>query len=369
MTALTTGSLAGIRVIDLSRVLGGPWCGQLLGDHGADVIKVEPPQGDETRRWGPPFKQGVAAYYLGLNRNKRRGPSLDLSQQSGRETLFELLADADVLIENFKTGTMERWGIGYESLARRFPRLIHCRVSGFGGDGPLGGLVGYDAALQAMSGIMSVNGEADSGGVRVGIPIVDQSAGMNAAIGILLALFERTRSGLGQFIEASLYDTALSMLHPYSTNWLTSQQPPQRSGNAHISVYPYDVFPTGGVAVFIGAGNDRQFHTLCECLQAPELAGDERFATPAARSVNRRQLRTLLIAQLAGYDGAEFSERLLRAGVPSAPLHTVDAALSHPHTLHRKMIIRIGDGYCGVASPIKLSRTPASYRLAPPIKS
>lgn len=360
------GALAGIRVIDLSRVLGGPYCGQVLGDHGADVLKIEPPQGDETRTWGPPFQQGVAAYYMGLNRNKR-GMHLDLSQENARQTLFELLAEADVLIENFKTGTLEKWGIGYEVLAQRFPKLIHCRVSGFGADGPLGGLVGYDASIQALTGIMSVNGDPEGEPLRVGVPLVDQATGMNAVIGILMALYERTRSGLGQFVEASLFDTGLSLLHPYSTNWFANQQPPKRSGNAHANIYPYDVFPTASVPIFLGVGNDKQFDLLCQCLDAPSLGEDPRFMTPKLRSLNRIELRAALVSQLASREGEQCAEQLLRMGVPSAPLLNIEAALQHPHTRHRAMVISIGDSYTGIASPIKLSRTPASYRLLPPI--
>lgn len=366
MAISSAGALTGIRVIDLSRVLGGPYCGQVLGDHGADVLKIEPPQGDETRRWGPPFQDGVAAYYLGLNRNKR-GMSLDLSQESARQTLHELLADADVLLENFKTGTMERWGIGYDVLAQRFPRLIHCRVSGFGADGPLGGLVGYDASVQAMTGIMSVNGEAEGEPLRVGVPLVDQATGMNAVIGILLALHERTRSGLGQFVEASLFDTGLSLLHPYSTSWFADQQPPKRCGNAHANIYPYDIFPSASVPIFLGVGNDKQFALLCQCLDVPVLSEDPRFMTPKLRSLNRAELRGELIALLAGREGVQFAEQLLRCGVPSAPLLNIEAALRHPHTRHRAMVVKIGANYTGIASPIKLSRTPASYRLLPPV--
>src|SRR5579863_9757998 len=200
-----TGALAGIKVIDLTRVLGGPYCTQMLGDHGADVVKIEPPQGDETRSWGPPFQGDAASYFIGVNRNKR-GVALDLTRPEGRDVVLRLLESADVLIENFKTGTMERWGMGYEAvLKQRFPRLVHCRVSGFGADGPLGGYPGYDAAIQAMSGLMSLNGEADGEALRVGVPVVDMATGLNATIAILLALQERSRSGQGQFVEATLY--------------------------------------------------------------------------------------------------------------------------------------------------------------------
>ena len=199
-TTSGSGSLAGLRVVDASRILGGPYCGQVLGDHGADVLKIEPPQGDDTRGWGPPFNAaGVASYYMGLNRNKRL-MTLDLADASGRDRLLALLGEADVLIENFKTGTLEKWGIGWDELSRRFPRLIHCRVSGYGADGPLGGLPGYDAALQAQCGLMSVNGETGGEPLRVGLPVVDMVTGLNAALGVMLPLQERARSGRGQVV-------------------------------------------------------------------------------------------------------------------------------------------------------------------------
>jgi crotonobetainyl-CoA:carnitine CoA-transferase CaiB-like acyl-CoA transferase len=365
MTTFTAGALDGIRVIDLSRVLGGPYCGQILGDHGADVLKIEPPQGDDTRAWGPPFRNGVASYYLGLNRNKR-GMRLDLAQSSGRETLLELLVNADVLVENFKTGTLEKWGLGFDTLSERFPRLIHCRVSGFGADGPLGGLPGYDAAIQAMSGIMSVNGEATGDPLRVGLPVVDMVTGLNAVIGVLLALQERQRSGKGQFVEAALYDSGLSLLHPHAANWFLSGKTPERSGNAHPNIYPYDAFPTKTEPIYLAVGNDRQFRGLCTVLGEPALADKSEFMDAKARSTNRAALREKLVSLLQEVDGKALSERLMQEGVPSAPILDVKSALEHPHTQHRNMVVRMPDGYTGIASPIKLSRTPATYRLAPP---
>jgi crotonobetainyl-CoA:carnitine CoA-transferase CaiB-like acyl-CoA transferase len=364
-TTTSPGALAGIRVIDLSRVLGGPYCGQILGDHGADVLKVEPPQGDDTRAWGPPFRQGVASYYLGLNRNKL-GTCLDLATPAGQQALLGLLEGADVLIENFKTGTLEKWGLGYASLAERFPRLVHCRVSGFGADGPLGGLAGYDAAVQAMTGIMSVNGEAGGDPLRVGLPVVDMVTGLNAALGVLLALQERSRSGKGQFVEASLYDCGLSLLHPHAANWFLDGRTPGLTGNAHPNIYPYDAFPTGTAPIFLAVGNDRQFSLLCRHLGQPALAEDPRYADARSRSVHRLVLRSTLEPLLAQHDGPALAQALMDLGVPCAPVLSVDAALQHPHTRHRDMVVRIGDDYTGVASPIKLSRTPASYRLAPP---
>ena len=363
-TSAAAGALAGIRVIDLSRILGGPYCGQVLGDHGADVLKIEPPQGDDTRAWGPPFIAGVASYYMGLNRNKT-GMRLDLASQAGREMLLGLLEGADVLIENFKTGTMEKWGLGYDDLSLRFPRLVHCRVSGFGADGPLGGLAGYDAAVQAMAGIMSVNGEAGGEPLRVGLPVVDLVTGLNAAMGVLLALQERARSGKGQFVEASLYDCGLSLLHPHAANWFANGREPGLTGNAHPNIYPYDAFPTSTAPIFLAVGNDRQFDLLCRHLDRPALAKDERYATAGARSTNRAELREELVELLAKLDGPALAEALMAIGVPCAPVLKVSAALQHPHTAHRGMVVRLGD-YTGVASPIKLSRTPATYRLAPP---
>jgi len=363
--ATPTGALQGIRVIDLSRVLGGPYCGQVLGDHGADVLKVEPPQGDDTRAWGPPFQNGVASYYLGLNRNKL-GMQLDLASPAGQTVLLGLLEGADVLIENFKTGTLEKWGLGYEDLAKRFPRLIHCRVSGFGADGPLGGLPGYDAAVQALTGIMSVNGESGGDSLRVGLPVVDLVTGLNAALGVLLALQERGRSGKGQFVEASLFDCGLSLLHPHAANWFLDGKKPELTGNAHPNIYPYDAFPTRTVPIFLAVGNDRQFGLLCQHLQSGHLAKDERFSQAGARSVHRQALRQLLEQALAGHEGAQLAEALMQIGVPCAPILSVDAALQHPHTQHREMVVHIGDDYTGLASPIKLSRTPATYRHAPP---
>jgi crotonobetainyl-CoA:carnitine CoA-transferase CaiB-like acyl-CoA transferase len=361
---IAPGALAGIRVLDLSRILGGPYCGQILGDHGADVLKVEPPGGDDTRTWGPPFRDGVASYYHGLNRNKRV-QHLDLTTPEDRERLLALVAEADVLVENFKTGTMERWGIGYEQLRERFPRLIWCRVSGFGADGPLGALPGYDAAVQAMTGLMSVNGEAGGDPLRVGLPVVDMVTGLNAVIGVLLALQERHRSGQGQFVEAALYDAGISLLHPHAANWFMDGRVPGRTGNAHPNIYPYDSVRTATDPVFLAVGNDRQFAALCRVIGVPELAAHPDYREAGGRSVHRAALKPLLEAALAKFDGRQLVDDLMAAGVPAAPVLAVDAALTHPHTAHRGMVVELEGGYRGVGAPVKLSRTPASYRHAP----
>jgi formyl-CoA transferase len=363
--ATNTGALAGIRVIDLTRVLGGPYCTQMLGDHGAEVIKVEPPQGDETRGWGPPFQGDAASYFIGVNRNKR-GVALDLSRPEGRAVLFRLLESADVLIENFKTGTLERWDMGYEAvLKQRFPRLIHCRVSGFGADGPLGGYPGYDAVIQGMAGLMSLNGEPEGAPVRVGVPVVDLATGMNASIAILLALQERQRSGRGQFVEVSLFDSAVALLHPYTANWFLSGKPPARTGNQHPNVSPYDQYRTKTKRIFVAVGNDRQFQRFCTEIRRPELVSDPRFRTNADRVTNRAQLREELEAGLAEIDGEQLAMTLLEKGVPAGPVLDVPDVVNHPHTRHRGMVVERG-AYRGIGNPVKLSRTPMSVRETPP---
>ncbi|MBN8940278.1 MAG: CoA transferase [Rhizobiales bacterium] len=366
MNAATgAGALAGLRVIDLSRVLGGPFATQILGDHGAEVIKIEPPGGDETRGWGPPFQDETASYFIGVNRNKR-GLALDLGQPAARDVLLRLLEDADVLVENFKTGTLEKWGLGYgDVLAARFPKLIHCRISGFGADGPLGGLPGYDAVIQAMAGLMSVNGEQGGEPLRVGLPVVDMVTGLNAVIGILLALNHRKSSGRGQFVEAALFDCGLSLLHPHAANFFLSGRPARRTGNDHPNIAPYSVFATGGQPVFLAVGNDRQFARLCAVIGAAEIAEDPRFQSNGERVANRDALRAALEAALARHDGGELAATLIQAGVPAGPVLGVDQALGHPHAIHREMVVA-RDGYRGVGAPVKLSATPASYRLTPP---
>lgn len=362
----SAGALDGLRVVDLSRVLGGPYCTQILSDHGASVLKVEPPMGDETRAWGPPFVEGTASYFLGVNRNKQ-DIALDLSRPEGREVVLRLLADADVLVENFKTGTMEKWGLGFEDVLRgRFPRLIHCRVSGFGADGPLGGAPGYDAVAQAIGGLMSVNGDPASGPTRIGIPIVDMTTGLNAVIGILLALAERQRSGQGQFVEATLFDTAVGLLHPHAANWFVNGQVPVLAGSGHPNVVPYDKFVTCSGEVFLGIGNDGQFRKFCEFCGVPELAADPRYASNGERNRNRVALRASIETLLADRDAAELCEALLKAGVPAGPVNQLPQVLRHPHTLHREMVVEFDNGQRGLGIPVKLSRTPGSVRAPAP---
>ena len=367
---LSGGALAGLRVIDLTRVLGGPFCTMILADHGAEVVKIEPPQGDETRDWGPPFLErddGAhdASYFLGVNRNKR-SLALDLSRAEGRAVLLDLMETADVLVENFKPGTMERWGLSYaDDLAPRFPGLIHCRVSGFGADGPLGGLPGYDAILQAMTGLMSVNGEPDLGPLRLGTPVVDLATGLFSAVGILMALHERTRSGQGQYIDMTLHDCGMALLHPQAANFFLNGKRPAPLGNPHPNIAPYEKYATRTGEVFIAIGNDGQFRKLCEQLDRSDLVSDARFGSNGDRLRNRPALVAELAAAFAASDGHALCERLLQAGVPAGPVLGVDEAVASGQAAARGMVADLGDTRV-LGTPIKLSRTPGGPRTAPP---
>ncbi len=362
------GALDGIKVIDLTRVLGGPFGTQWLGDHGADVIKIEPPHGDDVRAWGPPFDEeaGAASYFLGVNRNKR-GAALDLRMDEGREVLLRLLETADVLIENFKPGGMEKWGLGYEAVLKdSFPRLIHCRISGFGADGPHGGLPGYDAVVQAQAGMMSVNGPEGGPATRLGIPIVDIGTGMAAAFGIAMALFERSSSGRGQYIDMTLYDTAVSLLFPHAANFFLSGKHPTITGNTHSNLSPYDVFPTKTCHVFIAGGNDTQFKRICETIGREDLIDDPRFLKNKDRLVNKHALRDEFGPSMAEWDGEDLAAALMRVGAPAGPVLETHEVVSHPHTMHREMTVDI-DGFRTLGNPIKMSRTPPkAARLRPP---
>jgi len=364
--ARAPGALEGLRVIDLSRVLAGPLCTQMLADQGASVIKVEPPGGDETRMLGPPVNaDGDAAYFTAVNRGKR-AIGLDLSRTEGRDVLLRLLEDADVLVENFIPGTMAKWGLDYESdLKPRFPQLIYCAISGFGEDGPLGGLPGYDAILQAMCGLMSVNGDAASGPTRIGIPIVDHLTGYTAQAGILLALYHRARTGRGQRVEATLYDTALSLLVPHAANWMHTQRTPGLLGSAHPNIAPYDRYACRDGDIFLGIVNDRQFRKFCDYIGLSPLLEDERFATNRQRLEHRDALRAAIDAALAHRARDTVCQDLMQLGVPVGPVHTVPEAFEHAHTRHRGMRID-RDGYHGIGAATRLSDAPARLRRLPP---
>src|SRR5947209_6912434 len=353
-------AMSGLRVIDLTRVLGGPYCTQILADHGADVIKVEPPAGDEVRDWGPPFHDEDAAYFVGINRNKR-SIGLDLASEGGRGVLLRMLESADVLIENFKPGTLDKWGIGNEALRAKFPKLIHCRISGFGGDGPRGGNPGYDAIIQAMTGMISATGSPQSGPMRIGVPLVDIGTGLYAAIGILMALSERQRSGLGQFLETTLYETGLAIMHPHAANYFMHGKPPGLTGNEHPNLVPYAIFATRTDNIFIGVGNDGTFRKLCKEIGKPELGSDPRFARNKDRIVNREALRAEPAAVFSQHEAQPLCDRLLAAGLPAGPVQKIDQALTNPHTIARGDVIE-KDWYKGVASPLYQSFSMTSPR-------
>ena len=360
-------ALNGIKVLDLTRVLGGPYATQILADHGAEVIKVESKIGDEVRGWGPPFINDMASYFINVNRNKK-SIAIDLTKKESKELILELVKSCDVLIENFKTGTMEKWGLGYEEvLSSKFPKLIHCRISGFGATGPLGGAPGYDAIVQAMTGMMSINGHASGGDVRVGAPVVDMGTGLYATIGILMAIQERHKSGLGQFIDMSLYDSALALMHPHTGNYFLSKKPGTATGNAHPNIAPYDKFKTATNEIFMGIGNDAGFARLCKALNLDELITDKRFLSNGDRVENRIALTKYLEDALSNVDGVEFSEKLLAAGIPAGPVRNIEEAINHPQTKERQMTIS-KDEYKGVSSPIKFSRSRSvGVKHKPPI--
>ena len=357
------GALEGLKVVELSTMIAGPLCGQFLADHGATVIKVEAPAGDPARD-AAPMLGGVGAYFAGMNRNKSV-IALDLKQEAGRAVLWRLLADADVFVDNLLPGTLARWGLDYPALTARLPRLIHCSVTGFGSDGPLGGRPGYDAVLQAYCGLMSINGQPGSGTTRMGVAIVDIAAGMNAGMGVLLALAARERTGRGQSVDVTLYDSALALLHPFASNWFGSGVTAGPIGNGHPSLVPYDKFKTRDGEIFIGVAVPGQFRRLMQVLGHPELGTDRRFATGPDRVANRADLCAILEPLVAAQDTLAFSEQLMEAGVPAAPVHTVPQALNAAHTAHRGMRVEMPNGYQGVGIPVKLSETPGEARTPP----
>lgn len=360
----SAGALAGVKVLDLSRVLGGPMAAQTLADHGADVVKVEPPRGDETRETGPPFKGDASSIFINVNRNKR-GISLDLSSAAGRDVFLRMLENIDIIVDNFKPGTLEKWGIGYDVLSKRFPRLIHASITGFGADGPLGGAPGYDVMAQAWGGLISVNGSADSGPLRLGVPLVDMGSGSNLIIGILLALYARERTGRGQHVDVSLYDTAISLTHPHAPNYFLSGKTPGLMGNDNPNLSPYSLYRTKRNALYIAVGNDQQFRRMCEVIKRPELADDARFAANAGRVVNTAELRPIIEEAIAEMDGEKLCNDLLKNKVPAGLLQSIPDAFAHPHTIHRKMLVEFeGNRWAGI--PVKLSGTPGSVRRSPP---
>jgi formyl-CoA transferase len=366
-----SGPLSGVRVLDLSRVLAGPFCTMLLGDLGAEVIKVERPGGgDDTREWGPPFAAGESAYYLCVNRNKK-SVALDLKSPKGIAAVRALSARSDVVLENFRVGVADKLGLGYEALAQGNPGLVYCSITGYGQTGPYRDLPGYDFILQAMSGLMSVTGEPAGEPMKLGVATVDLTAGMYAAVAILAALRSRDATGRGQRIDLALMDSALSWLANVGGNYLVSGDVPGRFGNAHATIVPYQVFRSKDGYLAVGIGNDRQYRTFCEIAGAPELSSDERFSTNPARVRNREALVPLLERVFAKRPTAEWIEHLWTGGIPAGPINTVDRALEDPNTVARGMVVGMPHPTAGsvrlVGSPMKFSATPVEYRQAPPL--
>jgi crotonobetainyl-CoA:carnitine CoA-transferase CaiB-like acyl-CoA transferase len=359
-----SGPLEGLLVADFSRVLAGPLATMLLGDLGADVVKVEHPGGgDETRAWGPPFAHGHSTYYLAVNRNKR-SVALDLRDEHGRRAARALAGRADVLVENFKAGSMERLGLGYQQLARDNPGLVWCSISGFG-RGAGAALPGYDFLVQAMSGLMSITGPAGGEPTKVGVALVDVLTGLYAFGGVLAALRERDRSGHGQRVEVSLLGSALASLVNQASSYLCTGRPPRAMGNRHPSITPYETLATADRPLVVAVGNDGQFARLCRVLGTPEAAGDPRFATNAARVANRDALAALLEGALAARGAAEWVAALSEAGVACGLVNDVGEAFALAERLGLEPVADAG-GVLQVADPIGLSATPASYRLPPP---
>lgn len=363
-------ALQGIRVLDLSRILAGPYCTMMLGDLGADVIKVESPQGDDTRRWGPPYAGSESAYYLSCNRNKR-GIVVDLSTIQGQDVVRKLAVKCDVLVENFRVGTMDKWALGYEDLRKDHPGLIYCSISGYGQTGPDASLPGYDFVMQGAGGIMSITGEQDGPPVKVGVALVDLTAGMFALSAILASLRVRDQTGQGQRIDISLFDSHLAWLGNVGSNYLISGKSPARYGNAHPNIVPYQAFETRDGWIIVAVGNERQWKLFCGAIDRPELASDPRYASNKARVMNRDILVPLLAAIFEAEPSAYWLTRLQAADVPSGPVNTVAQALEDPRVQARHMVEEVGHPTLGplrmIASPLKLESTPPAIRRHPPL--
>ncbi|OHX12780.1 CaiB/BaiF CoA transferase family protein [Chromobacterium sphagni] len=366
-----SGALAGIKVVDLSRVLAGPWASQLLADLGADVVKVERPGcGDDTRQWAPPsLPDGKAAYFLCTNRGKR-SLTVDISQSAGQEIIRKLAAEADVLLENYKVGGLKKHGLDYATLAKLNPRLVYCSITGFGQDGPYANLAGYDYIVQGMSGLMSITGPADGEPHKVGVAVSDLFTGLYAANAIQAALLAREKSGAGQHIDMALFDCSLAMLANVGSNWLVGQTVPPRLGNAHANIVPYQVFAATDGYFILACGNDKQFAEVCRLIGQPQWARDSRYATNPQRVAHRAQLVPLLAQSFRRQSRDSWLDALDKAGVPCGPINNVDEAFADPQAQARGMQLALEDNVGQevplVGCPIKLSGTPVEYNLAPP---
>ncbi len=369
--------LESIRVLDLTRALAGPYCTMMLGDLGAEVIKVERPHsGDESRGWGPPFVgkpygpyPGESAYFLAVNRNKR-SITVNLQTTEGQEIIRRLAAISDVLVENYRTGDLDRFGLGYQDLHRLYPHLIYCSISGYGRTGPYADRPGYDAILQAEGGIMSLTGPVEGPPSRVGIPIIDITSGMFAATAILAALRVREKTGEGQWIDISLFDSHIALLTNAASNYLNGGESPRRLGNAHPNITPYEVFPTRDGWIMVGAANERQWELLCAILQRPDLKDDPRFASNSQRVAHRAALVEELNRVFSQRDTQDWLLELRQAGLPCAPINTLPEVFADPHTQARQLILEVDHPTAGkvrmTGFPYKFSTTPADLHSPPP---
>jgi succinate---hydroxymethylglutarate CoA-transferase len=364
------GALAGLRVLDLTRILAGPLCTMMLGDMGADVIKVEPVgSGDDTRTWGPPFAAGESAYFLGINRNKR-SITLNMAAKPGQDMLAKLIAKSDVLVENFKVGTLEKWGFGNDWLEVNAPRVIRCSITGYGSSGPKAGLPGYDFILQAESGLMSICGEPHGTPMKYGVAIVDIVTGMLACNSILAAVSARHRTGRGQHVEVSLFDSGLAMLANVASNHLVSGKDARRFGNGHPNIVPYTVYPTRDDMIAVAVGNDAQFAKFAAAIGQPAWSTDPRYAKNPDRVANRETLDAMIVEGL-GKDTAEsWLAKLGAAGIPCGRINSVAQALADEHTAAREMVRSVKHPTVGdlkmLGIPFRFSATPASVRRPPP---
>ena len=364
------GPLAGIRVLDLTRILAGPLCTMMLGDMGAEVIKVEPPdRGDDTREWGPPFVAGEAVYFLGVNRNKR-SLTLNMAVPAGQKILAGLIEKSDVLIDNFRLGTLEKWGFTDAWFERHAPRLVRCSITGYGSSGPKAALPGYDFILQAESGLMSICGEPDGKPMKYGVAIVDVCTGMLASNSILAALHARHRTGKGQKVEVSLYETSLAMLVNVAANYLAAGRNAGRFGNGHPSIVPYTAYQAADAMIALGIGNERQFARIAEVLGHPEWTKDERFASNRARVENRALVDRMIDEALSHDDADAWLTKLKAAGIPCGKINSVVEAFDDPQTAAREMIETIEHSTVGALKmlgiPFKFSDTACSVRCPPP---
>ena len=364
------GALDGLRVLDLTRILAGPLCTMMLGDMGADVIKVEPPgSGDDTRTWGPPFAEKESAYFLGINRNKR-SMTLNMAMKPGQEILAKLIGQCDVLVENFKVGTLEKWGFGNDWLESNAPRVIRCSITGYGSTGPKAGLPGYDFILQAESGLMSICGEPEGGPMKYGVAIVDICTGMLACNSILGALQARHRTGKGQHVEVSLFDSSLAMLANVASNHLVSGRDARRFGNGHPNIVPYTAYAVQDGMMAVAVGNDTQFAKFAALLGRPEWGTDPRYSRNPERVANREALDSAIAEILRTASADQWIAKLGGAGIPCGRINSVAQALSDPHTTAREMVRTVQHPTAGevktLGIPFRFSDTPASVRRAPP---